>query len=99
MSTSAKSPLGPIRRVVTGTTPEGKSAFVTVAPIEPLAWRSTGALFAPLFRADEHPAVNAVEFRDLATEQKESSSFSQTGSVLWTIEMPPRHSMVCVSLH
>lgn len=88
MSNDAKPPYPPLRRVVTGTSPEGKSVFVEDSAMESFAWADGPSYFSGVFRTDEHPASNAVEFKDsIQGERKEL--FSTTGSTFWMVEMPP----------
>ena len=71
MSTAPKLDRAPIRRVVTGHTPEGKSVIIEDAPIQPHTFRTSLTLFSDLFWTDQAPASNDVEFKDLVKDHPE----------------------------
>ncbi|KAL5533591.1 hypothetical protein ACEPAG_51 [Sanghuangporus baumii] len=88
MTSTSKPDLPPVRRIVTGHTPEGKSIVVDDAPIEPYRFHGTPAFFTDVFWTDTSPPSNEVIFRDLAKEHKDEL-YPSEGSSYKVVEVPP----------
>ncbi|KAH8111895.1 RmlC-like cupin domain-containing protein [Phellopilus nigrolimitatus] len=78
----------PVRRVVTGHTPEGKAVVLEDAPIEPHPFKGSPSLFTDLFWEDSAKPSNDVQFRDLVKEHPEEL-FGADGSSFRVVEVPP----------
>ncbi len=101
-SEHTSSPYPPVRRVITGHTPSGKSTFVEDKPVTAhVALEGLDWLFTGLYRHDEFPASNQdpsksnedVRFTDvIASKPKEL--FSRTGTTFWGIDVPPHSKSV-----
>ncbi|KAI5117539.1 hypothetical protein M0805_004771 [Coniferiporia weirii] len=87
-STFPRPTLPPVRRIVTGHTPEGKSIVLEDAPVEPHTFGKAAALFTDLYWTDTTPADNSVEFTDLAKAHAQEL-FSATGSSFRVVDTPP----------
>ncbi|KAI5119783.1 hypothetical protein M0805_009254 [Coniferiporia weirii] len=92
-SVPPRPPFLPIRRVVTGHTPEGKSVVLKDAPVEPHPRGKSAAYYTDLFWTDANPPDNAVDFNDLAKEHSQDL-FSTTGSTFLVADTPPGNSTV-----
>ncbi|THH11310.1 hypothetical protein EW145_g730 [Phellinidium pouzarii] len=78
----------PVRRVVTGHTPDGKAVVVDDSPVEPHAFDPSPSLFTDLFWTDTFPPDNDVDFKDLAKEHSQDL-ISPNGSSFRVVEIPP----------
>ncbi|EJC97546.1 uncharacterized protein FOMMEDRAFT_171631 [Fomitiporia mediterranea MF3/22] len=87
-ATSEHSGHPPVRRVVTGHTPEGKSIVVEDAQIESHPFPGSSALFTNLYWTETSPPSNDVAFRDLAKEHAKEL-FPSEGSTFLVVEVPP----------
>lgn len=94
-ATSSRSTLPPVRRVVTGHTPEGKSTVLEDTPVESHTFGRAAALFTDLYWTDTSLADNSVEFTDLA-KAHEQDLFSETGSSFRVVDTPPGKGSVCL---
>ncbi|KAI5115098.1 hypothetical protein M0805_002289 [Coniferiporia weirii] len=81
--------LPPVRRVVTGHSPEGKSIVLEDAPVKPHPFRNVPAYFSDLFWTDTTPpAIPPGDFTDHAKEHPHDL-FCKTGSTFRVVETPP----------
>lgn len=93
------SPFPPVRRVVTGHTPSGKSVFLEDRPVAGHPF--SGAVLTGLYRSDEFPASNQdavdadgkVTFTDLIAS-KPYELVSPTGTTFRAIDTPPHSKSV-----
>ncbi|KAL5519597.1 hypothetical protein ACEPAH_1280 [Sanghuangporus vaninii] len=88
MTSTSRPDLPPVRRIVTGHTPEGKSIVVDDAPIEPYPFHGSSTFFTDVFWTDASPPSNEVIFRDLAKEHKDEL-YPLEGSSYKVVEAPP----------
>lgn len=86
----------PIRRVITGHTPEGKSTVIEDAPIAPHPFHGSTTLFTDLYWTDQSPPSNEVEFKDLVKDHPDEI-YPPVGSSLKVVEMPPGVTSVSYS--
>ena len=96
---STESPVpSPIRRVITGHTPEGKAVVVEDGKVAAREFGGGGSVsqFYDLFWSDNFPANNNEEFKDVIKDHTEEI-VSQHGSVLRAVNIPPGGSSVCLS--
>jgi len=83
-------PFPNVRRVLTGHTKDGKSVCLEDKAIEPYRWRGGDSLFTGIYRHDEFPADNKVDYEDvIAKEENKHSLASPNGSVLWAVDFAP----------
>lgn len=94
MSTAKFPPFAPLRRVITGHSPNGKSTIIEDAPVAPRPF-GPKSFFTDLYWTDEFPADNGVEFKDLIKDHPRDI-FSQNGSSVRLTEFPPGAASVCV---
>ncbi|KAI5115662.1 hypothetical protein M0805_004100 [Coniferiporia weirii] len=92
---SSRQVLPPVRRVVTGHTPEGKAIVADDSIVEPYAFGKSAWLFTDVFQTDSSPPSNDVDFKDLAKEPPKDLIHSN-GSIFRIAEVPPGEA---VSLH
>jgi len=96
-SPSNNSPYPPVRRVVTGHSPSGKSIFLEDKPVPGLTFsENSDSLFTGLYRHDEFPASNQdttstsgdVTFTDLIAS-KPKELVSRTGTTFKAVDTAP----------
>ncbi|OCB88099.1 hypothetical protein A7U60_g4724 [Sanghuangporus baumii] len=80
--------LPPVRRIVTGHTPEGKAIVVDDAPIEQYPFRGSRTIFSDLFWTDAAPAPNDIVFKDLTKDHPNEHCPSE-GSSFKVSDIPP----------
>ncbi|KAH8111894.1 hypothetical protein DFH11DRAFT_1729021 [Phellopilus nigrolimitatus] len=78
----------PVRRVVTGHTPEGKAVVLEDAQIEPRPFKGSPSLFSGIFWTDTARPDNDVQFRDLVKEHPQEL-VGADGSAFRVGEVPP----------
>ena len=79
-------PYPPVRRVVTGHTPEGKSVVADDSHVQPYAFGFSS--FSDIFWTDEFPSKSVVGFKDIAKEH-EKQLVNEKGSSFRLVETPP----------
>ena len=91
----ASSPFPPVRRIVTGHTPEGKAIVEEDSAVD---FRASGSTtqFIDLFWNEKIPENNNGEFKDLAREHP-NDLVNPNGGTLRTVDMPP--GSISVSPH
>ena len=86
-------PYPPINRVVTGHTKDGKSIVLHDEPLSSRLYKPNSiARCTEIYRAEEHPPSNGLEYVD--TVKEIHTSFVGAGSALWSFEMPPGEKSV-----
>ncbi|EJC97547.1 uncharacterized protein FOMMEDRAFT_98785 [Fomitiporia mediterranea MF3/22] len=79
----------PVRRVITGHSPEGKSVIVDDSTVESYPFRGRGpSLFGDLYWTDDAKPTNEVEFKDLIKAHREDL-FGADGNCLRVVDIPP----------
>lgn len=77
----------PVRRILTGHSPDGKAIILEDARVKPRQFPGSGTYFTDLFWADESPADNGLEYVDKAVGHEKD--IVSPGSVFRLVEMPP----------
>lgn len=92
----------PIRRVVTGHTPDGKAVVLDDSHVIPHTIQHGRSLFVDLFWSESNPDENAVEWKD-TTKEHVTELVGTSGSSFRFIQIPPGGSSVRIiglsSLH
>lgn len=91
MSDSTSSPPAPVRRVVTGHTPEGKSVIIEDGPIAGRLFRPeipNSSVSASIYETDQFPSENALG-PELYTPSVEVKVVSKGGSTFSVIDFSP----------
>lgn len=93
-STIESSDLAPIRRVITGHSPEGKSIIVEDAPVEPYqAFPGSKSLSSDIYWTTENVPDNDIVFKDHAKEHAREF-VGPAGNAFKVIDMPPGQKSV-----
>lgn len=89
MSTAPSAQRPPIRRVVTGHTPEGKAIVADDVAIHPRPFGGPStSLIADVFWTDSFPSDNSGEFKD-STKEHVKDFLSPNGTVFRVVDIPP----------
>lgn len=89
---SSLPPFPSVRRVVTGHTPEGKAVFLEDQPAlsRPFGPHPGSALRIDLYRTDEFPNTNAINYVDLTSDEV----LSENGNTFRVVDYPPHSASV-----
>ena len=83
---------GPIRRVVTGHTPEGKSFVEADSQVHPRVLGGEN-LAIDLYWTDKFPAVNAGDFKDTIKDHV-AELYGPNGTAFRVVDIPPKERSV-----
>lgn len=94
---TVESPIpAPVRRIVTGHSPEGKSIIVEDAPVEPhLSFPGSKSLSSDIYWTTEHVPDNDIIFKDHANEHA-NELVGPAGNSFKVIDMPPGQKSVMI---
>ena len=94
-TTSSTAERPPVRRIVTGHTPEGKAIIAEDGPVYPHPFKGSTTLFTDLYASEGFPSSNDGEFKD-AVKEFADDILNPSGSLFRVVDMPPRTESVSV---
>lgn len=87
---------GPVRRIVTGHTAEGKSVILTDAAVEPIPFLGKGpTVMSDIFWQESAPADNSIQWKDTIKDHA-TEHVGPEGSAFRVVDLPP--GLVSVSI-
>ena len=78
----------PVRRIVTGHTPEGKAIIAKENPVHPRPFMGSTTLFTDLYVSEGFPSSNDGDFKDI-TGEFSNDILNPNGSLFRAVDMPP----------